>query len=202
LEGTSLKTLPLLNHINQIGGFLGLFHRQTQGKSSTNPRKFTVNKVKEMFQDLEAFNCDEEIKERFRKCYVLVQDIKLKNDGLIHGDLFLDNTKFTDDNLTAVFDFIEACNGSFLFDLSVIANSWCFDGTYTFQRNNFDNLIASYEQNFKEKVDIQSLKKSMLFASLFYALRRFTIKYIQQRDVTVKPYEEYLIKFDAILQEV
>ena len=132
----------------------------------------------------------------------MVQDIELKDDGIIHGDLFLDNTKFTDDKLTAVFDFIEACNGSFLFDLSVIANSWCFDSTNTFQRSSFESLIASYEQNFQDKIEVTKLKEAMLFASFFYALLRFTLKYIQKWDVTVKPYDEYLVRFDVILKEV
>jgi hypothetical protein len=74
--------------------------------------------------------------------------------------------------------------------------------SYTFQQSSLENLIASYEQSFKEIIDIQRLKDAMLFASLFYALRRFTIKYIQKRDVTVKSYEECFIKFDVILKEV
>ena len=53
--------------------------------------------------------------------------INLNNDGIIHGDLFVDNAIFKDDKLTCVFDFSDSCNGDFLFDLAVVALSWCKD---------------------------------------------------------------------------
>ena len=38
----------------------------------------------------------------------------------------------------------------------------------------------------------------MKYAALFYACQRFNTKYIEKREIEVKDYNEYLIKFDEI----
>ncbi|CAA6812056.1 MAG: Type II homoserine kinase [uncultured Sulfurovum sp.] len=202
LEGASLTREPSLNQISQIGHFLGNFHKQTENKKSINKNIFTNEALKQMFQSVQEFDCDGSIKEKFERCYELVKDTHLAEDGVIHGDLFLDNTKFVDEKLTAVFDFIESCNGSFLFDLSVVVNGWCFDNNYLFKKTHLEALLDAYNKSFGREVHVAELKEAMLFASLFYALQRFITKYIERRNVAVKGYEEYLIKFDVILGEI
>lgn len=171
LEGASLKMLPSLNQISQIGYFLGSFHKQTEKKVSINKNVFTSERLKQMFVGVQEFDCDEHMKQQFKQCYDLVKDVHLSENGVIHGDLFLDNTKFVDEKLTAVFDFIESCNGSFLFDLSVVVNSWCFDDNYLFKKTHLEALLDEYNRSFGREVNVVELKEAMLFASLFYALK-------------------------------
>jgi homoserine kinase type II len=45
--------------------------------------------------------------------------------GAIHADVFLDNLLFDGDTVTGLVDFLEGCNGPFLFDLAVAANDLC-----------------------------------------------------------------------------
>lgn len=47
--------------------------------------------------------------------------------GIIHCDLFRDNTLFVDDKLNAIIDFYYACHDCFLFDIAISINDWCFD---------------------------------------------------------------------------
>ena len=47
--------------------------------------------------------------------------------GLIHGDLFPDNTLFIGDQLTGLVDFFSGGDGFFGFDLAVAVNAWCSD---------------------------------------------------------------------------
>jgi homoserine kinase type II len=46
--------------------------------------------------------------------------------GLIHADVFPDNTIFDGENLRAIIDFEEACWDELLFDLSMAINGFCF----------------------------------------------------------------------------
>ncbi len=47
--------------------------------------------------------------------------------GTVHGDLFVENTKFRGDGLAAVLDFEMASNERFVWDLAVALNDWCWE---------------------------------------------------------------------------
>jgi len=46
--------------------------------------------------------------------------------GLVHGDIFPDNTKFKENKLVAILDFEEVCTDNLLFDMGVTINGFCF----------------------------------------------------------------------------
>ena len=63
-----------------------------------------------------------------------LQDYKdaLKNpldlpSGIIHGDLFMDNTMFEGDRLTGVIDFYHACEDYLIQDVAIALLVWCTD---------------------------------------------------------------------------
>jgi len=53
--------------------------------------------------------------------------------GIIHNDLFRDNTLFEGDALTGIIDFYNAARGALLMDVAIAINDWCSnaDGTIT-----------------------------------------------------------------------
>ena len=170
ISGSSL-TFISKKHLKEIGKFLGSFHQMSQNLTSTQ-KLFTHKKFTNLSHE-------------FQVRYELIKDIKLYEDGVIHGDLFPDNAKFIDDKLSGVFDFVEASLGDFCFDLAVVANSWCLE--------DIDILLKSYNRFAPKKIEKKRLLEMMKFAALFYALQRF--------EGGIKEYGEYLDKFDYLLDK-
>ena len=166
---------PNTNQIKKIAQFLAQFHTISPKIGSLSRGFYTHDSVKKMLYNLPF---------EFQKRYELVKNIQLFDDGLIHGDLFPDNSKFIGDKLSGVFDFIESSVGDFSFDLAVIANSWCSNN------NHIIILLETYNRFAPKVITLHHLLKMMKFSALFYALQRF--------HGGVKDYKEYLIKFDSI----
>lgn len=202
LEGESCD-YPNIHQISSIGNFLGKLHSITEGHESKNDNLYTQKILKNRLDIIFMTNSiDDEIKNKFRKYYFKIKDVNLENDCIIHGDLFPDNAKFIGDELSGVFDFIEACNGNSLFDLSVVVNSWCFSQNQHLELNKLNKLLEAYNAFSNKIVTINVMKPIMLYSAFFYAVQRFYTKYIEKRNVIVKDYDEYIFKFDQINDKI
>lgn len=150
------KSLKKVNKgiLKQIGEFLKSFHNRTYKKTNKNKKLFQKSRLK---KDILRTN-NKAFLEEF---YTI--DIKLKNDGIIHGDLFLDNASFRNKKLSCVYDFARACEGDFLFDLGVIALTWCNS------KKDIKVLLDSYGTDIKVKRFIKYIK----YAKLYYSVRRY-----------------------------
>ena len=96
--------------------------------------------------------------------------------GLIHGDLFRDNTLFLDDGqLSGVIDFYHACQDLLIQDLAVVLNDWCADASQSINRALSDALISGYESvrplSDEEKKALPELQQ---ITACRFALTRFT----------------------------
>lgn len=197
LDGKSLNSLTI-EQIKEIGLFLGKFHNFSQHIKSVNKNIYSQESIKILINNILNYSDIEmSVKNSFLTKYELLKHLSLEENCVIHGDLFPDNAKFIDDKLTGVFDFVEACNGHYFFDLAVVINSWCFD-KYNLNENKFNDIIKEYNKNAPQKVNKEEIKQYMMYAALFYASQRFNTKYIEKRAVNVKDYNEYLIKFEEI----
>lgn len=157
-EGKSLKKSSS-SAIEQIGKFLREFHTLTFAKKSSNINLFEKALVQELI-DKASFD-------RFQEIFDSIK-IELKDDGIIHGDLFLDNCMFKDGNLSCVFDFNEACIGDFIFDIAVTAISFCNSD------EEYKLLLSSYGS----EVSIKEFKEYLKYALLYYSITR----YLDNRD--------------------
>lgn len=65
--------------------------------------------------------------------------------GVIHADLFPDNTLFLGDEARGLIDFYFACTDALAYDLAVCLNAWCFEPRGAFNLTKGQALIGGYE---------------------------------------------------------
>ncbi|UCN00435.1 phosphotransferase [Sulfurimonas sp. SWIR-19] len=159
LQGSMPKTTKLF-HIQALARFLAEFHNQS--KDFTNARPFLaayeINKMlgfvkKNHYAYYKKLSC--------------VKNIRQKEEGFIHGDIFKDNTLFHKNNI-AVFDFIDGGLGEFAFDTAVALLSFNPKNRQLFTRV----FLATYNQKKKRKITPAELQKQRNTAAAFYALLR------------------------------
>ena len=148
-------------HIQALGRFLAKLHKQTSKKSCDY-----CNRVED-----EVTTALKYTKANFfgyYKKFEFLKNFTHKNDALIHGDLFKDNTVF-DGTKLGVFDFIDSTCGSFAFDAAVTLVG--FDAKIN--SNYCINLfLRSYNQHAPKKLSKETVLHNMKIASHFYALKR------------------------------
>ncbi len=117
IQGNTLKSINR-DQIREIGAFLKYFHQAT--RDIDIKRDLYSN---EALEDMVKRSKDRDILNYFERV-----SIELRLDGVIHGDLFLDNCKFKGNSLNGVFDFSDISLGDFYFDLAVVAVGSSFRG--------------------------------------------------------------------------
>jgi len=173
-DGKSLK-ISKIEHIKQIAIFLKKFHRTTKDKS--------LNGIEYYSEDYLLSLIKKTKNNKFQDIYNSI-NIKLKHDGIIHGDIFYDNAIFKDDKLKCIIDFTESCNGDFIFDLAVVAIIWCFEED-NLDSEKLEVLCETYELN----ISMVKFKEYMKYALLYY---------ITTRDLDNRDYDDLLKKMDNI----
>ena len=125
-----------------------------KSNKSNNLKKFLVNNFKN-------------IKKNWPK--------KLPN-GIIHGDLFIDNIFFKKNKLSGIIDFYFAGNDFFMYEIAICINALCFDkkkSKFEINKQKIKNLIKGYESikkiSLKEKKSLNILCKG---AAIRYLLTR------------------------------
>lgn len=151
-KGISLKNVNE-NHLYEIAIFLKNFHNITKNKSFNTSYSYDKEYLEKLINQTNN--------EYFDNWYKNL-NIELKNDGIIHGDLFVDNAIFLEDKLNCVFDFSDSCSGDFLFDLAVVALSWCKT------KKEINTLIKFYDEN----LEFDSFLEYVKYASLYYCVKR------------------------------
>ena len=146
IKGKSTDKYPL-----EVVKFLKQVHKKTRTKSSKNQKIFT--------KDYLSIMIEKSGYPPFKKVFDEI-DLELNLDGIIHGDLFPDNAKFVGSSLSGVYDWSEACEGDFYFDLAVVAISFGAD---------IDEVLKVYEAKISKDKFLEYIK----FAKLYYSVLRY-----------------------------
>ena len=134
-----------------------------------------------------------------------LKDIKNKwpknlSNGVIHGDLFIDNIFFKKNKLHGYIDFYFASNDYFMYEIAICINALCFDkknNQFIFNRAKSKNLIKGYSRlrrlSEKDKISLNVLCRG---AALRYLLTR-TYDYLntpKSAVIKIKNPREYIQK--------
>jgi len=178
LEGKDKKKLSLKNcyEIGQMIAQMHLFTRRMRlyRKNSMNIKNLDplVKSIKfksKKFNNLEKFlkNNFKDITRKWPK--------KLPN-GIIHGDLFIDNIFFKKNKLSGFIDFYFAANDYFMYEIAICINALCFDkknSKFIINKLKVKNLLKGYQKikkiNLKEKKSLNILCRG---AAMRYFLTR------------------------------
>ena len=100
--------------------------------------------------------------------------------GLIHGDLFCDNTVFQGEKLAALLDFEEVCNYYLIFDIGMCAAGCCCpSGKFSME------LTAALSSGYQSVRPLSDLEKKLLklhieygaIATAFWRYRQYNIRF-------------------------
>lgn len=116
--------------------------------------------------------------------------------GLIHGDLFRDNVLFHRDRLVALLDFEQASSGTWVYDLAVCLNAWCFSGSLQ------PALVASLVDGYRRVRALEPIEYPLLYVEARAAAMRFTVTritdvYLPGASMPGKDFGEFLGRLDA-----
>ena len=123
--------------------------------------------------------------------------------GVVHGDLFVDNTRFSEEALCGVFDFEMASSGPLVFDLAVAIADWGFcNGDTVLDLGCARELVLGYQEHRL----LTSAEKLALFGLCSYVTARYTASRYYDFEVRVredaerqyKDYRVFLSRFQTI----
>ncbi|MGB5965570.1 MAG: phosphotransferase [Sulfurimonadaceae bacterium] len=160
LRGQTLSSVSYV-HLQTLARTLSLMHRCAHA-STAKQQLFEKSKTTARLNSLKSKQY-----KHYRELRHL-QHCRPKIDGVIHGDLFLDNVLFSHQHI-GIIDFIDAGEGSFAFDLGVSALAWALRGSTLGYLRLF---LQSYNQHAPRKITLKELMQEIEVAAAFYTLNR------------------------------
>ena len=159
----------IIAQMHSITKNIKITRKNSMGIKNLDPLLKSIKFKSKKFNNLEKFlkNNLKDIKKNWPK--------KLPN-GIIHGDLFIDNIFFKNNKLSGIIDFYFAANDYFMYELAICINALCFDekkSKFKIDKLKIKNLIRGYESikkiSLKEKKSLNILCRG---AAMRYLLTR------------------------------
>ncbi len=144
---------PNLAQVRQMGAALAQLHLALENdplpkeqiqKSAYSPAwwEFSKNELKSALPEKEQ-QLLEQVFDQFFEAKQRYPDLP---QGLIHGDLFRDNTLFVGDELSAILDFTTVTHDDWLMDIAITMNDFCTNyPDVDLNKERVDAFITAYE---------------------------------------------------------
>ena len=178
LKGKDKQTLNI-NNCYQVGKVISQMHHITKKLNLSRKNSMGIENLNPLLKSIKFKSKKNSNLQKF-----LTQNLsnikknwpsKLPN-GIIHGDLFIDNIFFNKDKLSGVIDFYFAANDFFMYEIAICINALCFDkknNKFKINKQKVKNLIKGYES--VRKITINEKK------SLNILCRGAAIRYLLTR---------------------
>ena len=150
LDGKDKKNLNLKNcydigktvaQMHSSSKKIKLFRKNSMNIKNLNPLLKSIKFKSKKFVNLEKF-----LKSNFRE--INNKWPKKLPNGIIHGDLFIDNIFFKKNKISGIIDFYFAANDYFMYEIAICINALCFDkkkSQFKLNKKKVKNLIRGYE---------------------------------------------------------
>jgi homoserine kinase type II len=145
------KQILNINNCYQVGKIISQMHSITKKLKFSRKNSMGIKNLNPLLKSIKFKSKKNSNLEKF-----LIQNLsnikknwpsKLPN-GIIHGDLFIDNIFFNKDKLSGVIDFYFAANDFFMYEIAICINALCFDkkrNKFKINKQKVKNLIKGYE---------------------------------------------------------
>lgn len=189
---------PSLGQIRAMGRFLGRMHQVTANLDGPeHPRDRAWIEAQAQRRQRRLGGQEQLLLSRaLTACFSAIsrRDWQQLPGGLVHGDVFRDNTLFEGEHLSAVIDFHHTARAPLLFDVAVVANDWCCDEAGRFDGDRLSALLDSYG-----RVRVLTREECWLWPAMaVLAALRF---WLARLDTERKPHQEMARLLDRRLRE-
>ncbi len=181
-------------HAMQVGEFLAPMHVATRGFRRRRRNRFDPQRIARILERCVAGIADSS---QVRDLRILALELVRHHfpaelpRGIIHGDLFIDNARFTRNRLVGVLDFEMASSGPFAYDLAVAIVDWGFLKD-RFDADRARAVVEGYEAGRRlEPAERGHLYDLCRFAATRFATTRFYDFEVRTRREAHRRYKDY-----------
>ena len=179
LEGKDKTNLNYKNCFD-IGKNIAKFHTVTSKLKLSRQNSMSINKLGGLMKSInfKSYKFLPNLKKTLNLCFKDILKHWPKNlpQGIIHGDLFIDNIFFKKNKFSGFIDFYFSSNDYFIYEIAICINALCFDkkkNNFVMNNKKIKNLINGYEAiRSLSKKEKQSLNLMCRGAALRYLLTR------------------------------
>ena len=180
------------SHVQQVGGFLSQMHIACRELTRRRKNRFGRDRLLELLDICEAEELTKALRNDLLELRAEVTDYSSPKNlprGIIHGDLFTDNVRFSHGKLCGVIDFEMASSGLLIYDIAVAICDWAFSQN-TLQPTLARALVEGYCAN----RPLHETEKRHLYAITCFVAARFTVTRVHDFEVMVPPGADRLYK--------
>ena len=176
LEGVSYRR-PTSAHCAELGSTLGALHEAGKGFSLSRENALSVSGWRPLAEAARARG-DEVAPGLVGAIFRELDELETHwprtlPSGIIHADLFPNNTLFVGDQLSGVIDFYFAAKDAFAYDLAICLNAWCFEPDASFNLTKGRAMIMAYRaKRALNRAEIEALPVLCRGAALRFLLTR------------------------------
>ena len=133
-----------------VGEYLAKLHLTTNNFPQSNKNTRGLSWMSDMYLNLKEYLSleDQKIIELEINYHKEIDKAELP-EGIIHGDLFIDNVLFLNDKVSGFIDFYYACNEKFIYDIAIAINDWCIDDDGKINKLLYLEFIKGYQSEKK-----------------------------------------------------
>ncbi|MBF0447773.1 MAG: homoserine kinase [Magnetococcales bacterium] len=182
---------PTRSHCLAVGKMLARIHLAGADYPHRRPNPMGLEKWSRLLDKISPKLAVEEpeIQALLQQTYKRMNQHYPRSDlpsGLCHGDLFPDNSFFMEETISGVIDFFFACNETYLLDLAITLNAWCFNRNGDPIPIHWQTLLDGYQSvRPLTSLENQNLTLAAQGAALRFSLTRFHDRYFPRPGLNV-----------------